>query len=360
MTPVVAPPQSSRLLQSRLRVVAGLSLLYYAWMMVDLVTHPLSAGSNAGSIPYLFRWLSAACGTFTVVVAAFVLRRSPGNFLGFLLLMFGVGAAGWSQRIDFGSPQINGPLLTVFSFYFFFLSLPALSALLLHFPTGRIFPAHWSGWAWGIVTFQGITGILSILGMPAFQNGSVLNLAYIPALLPLSFLFNLLCVLIAPVTGIISLILRFRAGSERERMHIKWLARLAAMGMTFTIAGTIAFPDVTPENANNPVSLLTKVIVFLYWQLFPALAIGVALLRYRLWDIDLIIRRTLLYTVLTVTFGSLYFGSLVLLQQVLGGMAGESTLAIVLSTLLIAALFEPVRRRVQAFIDRRFFREKYD
>ncbi|HOU41552.1 MAG TPA: hypothetical protein PK829_09810, partial [Promineifilum sp.] len=89
-------------------------------------------------------------------------------------------------------------------------------------------------------------------------------------------------------------------------------------------------------------------------------ALAIAVMRYRLFDIDVLIRKTTSYAILTALLALVYFGSVVVLQRVLSPVTGESTAAVVLSTLLIAALFLPLRRRVQGLIDRRFFRKKYD
>ena len=118
--------------------------------LLDLLTHPFSPGNNPGSVPFLFRWLSAIAGTFTVIVAVFILRRVPVNINGPLLLLFGVGAAGWSLRMDFGSPTATGLIQLVFGFYFFCASFPALVALIFHYPTGQAFPQRLSGWVWGL------------------------------------------------------------------------------------------------------------------------------------------------------------------------------------------------------------------
>ena len=106
---------------------------------------------------------------------------------------------------------------------------------------------------------------------------------------------------------------------------------------------------------------ISSSIVFLLLTLLLPVTIAFSILRYRLWDIDILIRRTLVYAVLTGLLLLLYFGSVVLLQQVVRRLAGhDSPIVIVVSTLVIAALFSPLRRRVQNIIDHRFYRRKYD
>jgi hypothetical protein len=160
-------------------------------------------------------------------------------------------------------------------------------------------------------------------------------------------------------------IYRYRSVSgPGERQQTKWV--LSALLLTFLAMGTLLLsgvllpnnPDLGIEGALS--EIIPNVVGTFALSVIP-LGIGLSVLRYRLWDIDIIIRRTVQYVVVTAVLLLIYFGSVTLLQSALTDLTGsESPLVIVLSTLLIAALFNPLRRRVQAFIDRRFYRSKYN
>jgi hypothetical protein len=142
-----------------------------------------------------------------------------------------------------------------------------------------------------------------------------------------------------------------RHGADRQQ--VKWviLAGLVSGGLALLLYALPPFLGAQPANTN----LIGLIVV-----VFP-LALAAAILRYRLFDIDVLIRRTLVYTVLSALLALLYFGSVVLLQYLLTDLIGAgSSIAVVVSTLLIAALFTPLRRRVQDTIDRRFYRRRYD
>ena len=151
-----------------------------------------------------------------------------------------------------------------------------------------------------------------------------------------------------------------RHSSEAQRRQTNWVV----FGTTLAVAGTFPFRvplDYSQVDGDTPfVLLLLKVGFASSFLLFP-LSMSVAVLRSHLFDIDIIINRTLVYGPLSVALVSLYFGGIVVLQRVFVLLTNQqSILAVVASTLLIAALFTPLRRRIQSFIDRRFYRNKYD
>jgi hypothetical protein len=154
-----------------------------------------------------------------------------------------------------------------------------------------------------------------------------------------------------------SLFVRLRSAIGVERQQIIWFAYAVAA----TISGII-LAYMIPESINMPL-WFERAGFALNIAVTPAIPIsmGIAILRYRLYDIDILINRTLVYGSLTAMLMLVYFGGVTLLQGVLRGLTGqESTLAVVASTLFIAALFNPLRRRIQGFIDRRFYRSTYD
>jgi hypothetical protein len=143
-----------------------------------------------------------------------------------------------------------------------------------------------------------------------------------------------------------------------ERQQIKWLLYV---GPIFFVASGLHIGSYYFWLAEGSWGLWASYLLVIVGGLSGPIAIGVAILRYRLYEIDLLINRTLVYGTLTATLIVLYFGGIVVLQSVFVILTGQrSTLAVVASTLLIAALVTPLRRRIQSFIDRRFYRRKYD
>ena len=154
----------------------------------------------------------------------------------------------------------------------------------------------------------------------------------------------------------LAVFLRLRRAVGVERQQIKWFAYSAAIFAIGVVLIVIPLAIDTP-----PWYEWAATAIFAAISPAIAISIGIAILRYRLYEIDTLINRTLVYGVLTVMLVALYFGVIVLLQSLFIAFTGkQSTLAVVASTLLIAALFTPLRRRIQGFIDRRFYRRKYD
>jgi hypothetical protein len=169
------------------------------------------------------------------------------------------------------------------------------------------------------------------------------------------FAFGLLS---TTVLCLVSMVVRYRGAHAVEREQIKWLVYACAwFALTYIMAVFSNMSQASWGAGAAWVLLLNALGV----MTMPA-AIGIAILRYRLWDIDVLIRKTLVYAVLTALLALVYFGCVVLLQRLLSSLTGvtQSPLALVVSTLAIAALFTPLLRRIQKVVDRRFYRQKYD
>jgi hypothetical protein len=178
------------------------------------------------------------------------------------------------------------------------------------------------------------------------------------------FIFGLFALLVYLLMAIYSQVFRYRHISDAsQRQQTKWVgvglaSQIVVMGSWFFVASQ--FPADVPTAARTTTLLVILPVVFLFGSLFP-ISVTIAILRHRLWDIDIVINRTLVYGTLTGVLVLVYFASVVLFQILFRGLTGqESPLAVVASTLVIAGLFNPLRQRIQAVIDRRLYRRKYD
>jgi hypothetical protein len=358
------------------RFMLGYTLLHLAWMAVliyDFISHPLAPDPLLGSVAYRL-FIVLGITPLALAVSILVLRRTPGNITGLCLLLWSVLIFG--QAVPAESPIYihNGIFNT---------GWVGLWLLALYFPDGRPVPRRFERW----IKVLSAYAVLSILFWGFFQPTSnnfnaanpaevkVPNPLFIPALLPLQPLANVLesVGLISVVILIIpSLILRYRASSLKERLQIKWLVWtyvLLIISVLFLAPSGLISGD---QYKYDIPGLMVVWIWGLYITLAPYISVGVAILRHRLYDIDIIIRRTLQYSLLTGLLSLVYFGGVALLQNLLTTDRGPQTatspavsgppsaVVIVLTTLLIAALFNPLRRRIQDFIDKRFYRQKYD
>jgi hypothetical protein len=215
-----------------------------------------------------------------------------------------------------------------------------ITAFFLLFPNGRLIPR----WLWWLIPFRAFTASLDYI--PEYTSR--------PESEWLSTIFLLPIVVL--MVGV--QVYRYRRYStQREQRQTRWVLFGVATGLgAFVVVAIVAM---VTGFWQSPWAIFAWTLMNVIATVIP-ITFAIAILRSNLWDIDVVIRRTTVYAVLTSLLALVYFGSVIVLQRLLSPITGESTAAVVLSTLLIAALFLPVRRRVQDTIDRRFFRRKYD
>jgi hypothetical protein len=236
-------------------------------------------------------------------------------------------------------------------------SWPALFALavfvLLLFPDGRLLPGRWRLAAWA-----GAAGTACLAAGSALAPGRLTDFPAVESpvggdetLSSALVLAGAALTAAALAAGVAAVVIRYRRASETGRQQIKWLAVAAvvtAAGTSTGIVMAVAGADVVGYS----LVLLSVLVV--------PVAMGVAILRYRLYDVDRVISRSLTYAVVTVTLAAAYTGLVLAGQALFSSFAGGGDLAIAGSTLVVAALFLPVRARVQRLVDRRFYRRRYD
>jgi hypothetical protein len=312
--------------------------------------------STSGTIAFTAAMI--AFGTVGVLVVMHV----PANPLGWMFLAIALlvgGLIGLTGQYAYqGLVQEPGSLPgALFAAWVYrWLWFPAVAVIFLVpmlFPTGRA-----PGRRWGVV-LNGLIGMVTVLtivimfypgplddGKPPLPDNPVGidALESVPggdALIGIAFLL-----LVVPAA--ISMVVRFRRSRGDERQQMKWMTFAAV----FLAAGAIV-PDLIGIKDTG------DVFVAVSMSMLP-IALGIAMLKYRLYDIDRLINRTLVYVALTAVLGAAYVGLVLAGQALFSSFAGGSNLAIAASTLVVAALFLPVRSRVQRFVDRRFYRRRYD
>jgi hypothetical protein len=348
-----------------------------AWVSFGLIAASVIAAmvyyfstSPAGEKPQLFELLFPVVPVLFSFVGALIISHQPRNVIGLLMMLPGVAMTfvvdAYLKPYIIGEiplPAVPSPfflLILWFSNWNWLLLVLPIMFIMILFPTGRAISPRWNR-----LTYFGagimIVFILSITFADALAPGSAPEVWQVSN--PIGFLkIEWIDFIVAPflivfpvwiILCAVSLFVRFRLAKAIEREQIKWLFYAGAVFVVFYAPSFIG-------NTYSQASNIWNLLLPLGMSTFP-IAIAIAILRYRLYDIDIIIRKTLQYALLTGLLVLVYFGSVILLQTLVENLTGEQTpLVIVLSTLAIAALFNPLRVRVQDFIDRRFYRKKYD
>ena len=356
----MSPRSSSRLAWSVWALSVALALLS---MPLYWSTSPSAVLRGVPQIVAVLT-LAALVLAFSTVGALIVARR-PDNRVGWVLCLAGLSIGATTLASGYAAFSLAGPSRLPATEWAAWLAYwiwvpgvgPAMTFGLLLFPDGRL-PSH----RWRVVSWLTVVALATLAFGSAFTPGPLSDYPEVTNPLGLAPLEGSVLedggvgwVLLpaSVVTSAISVAVRYRRATGDERRQIKWLV----------FAGVPLAVDWAAQNitSGSGEPQLLFYLLGITSLLGIPIAVGIAILRHHLYDIDLLINRTLVYTALTAMLVLVYLGGVVLLQQALRALTGhESQLAVVASTLTIAALFNPLRRRIQTFIDHRFYRRKYD
>ena len=334
-----------------------------AWGLAALAVLLMSAaevlGRSAGNGSSFFIWAIAI--TFAGL-GALIASRHPDNAIGWLFLgaavSAGVGylAGAYADHwLDSGDgPALVGKTAAAYSSlsWFPWILVPSTFLLLL-FPDGHLLSRRWRPVAWCAAAGIGLGFVTQgLLPGPLEDYPQVTNPYGVDGLgIDLLSGVAVLLIVVGIAGSSASLIIRFRRARGEQRQQMKWIAFAGAVAGVCVMVFTVLY-DVVGEDVANA-GIMSGVLCL-------PLAAGLAILRYRLYDIDVVINRTLVYGALSATLAAVYLGSVLVLQLLLNGVTGDSGLAVAASTLGVAALVRPARAHIQATVDRRFFRRRYD
>jgi hypothetical protein len=320
---------------------------------------------NGGTLLGDFNMDLLLVGTIYAAVGGVILARAPGNWLGRILLV-----AGWLWALDLLLNQIawyglvtapgSVPAVGLASWLAAWIWIPGNSLLFswtpLLFPDGRLPSRRWRAVA-GIILAGVIAATVghALVVWPIRESAVVLDRSFDASTMPgiggtLASIGDTIGFLLAPFVAVTALVVRYRRSRGMARQQLRWFTAAAA----FTAVGIVA------DQVVSSIWPATAGLASAPALAFLPITLAIAILRYRLYELDRIVSRTVGWTIVTAVLVAVFACGVALLQAVLAPFTQENTLAVAASTLVAFALFQPLRRRVQRAVDRRFDRARYD
>ena len=312
--------------------------------------------------------LADVTGCLFIVVFAttgsLVIARVPHNPAGWLMsLAANAFVIGGLSTVVYTSTHAGGPRAAatiaawVGTWIWIVGIAPAATILLLLFPDGHLPSPRWRPVVW-LTTTALCVMVVGLAFAPGLIDGTDVSnpVGFLtPALTKVLSGVGLALMGISIALCLASLVVRYLHAGQEQRQQLKWLAWAVPVVAAFLLASA-AFQSNNASagsvDVGNALSAVGLTVV--------PIAIALAILRSRLWDIDVVINRTLVYATLTVSLAAVYLTSVLLLRLAIEPLTGKSDLAVAMSTLAVAALFRPLRSRIQTVVDRRFYRRRYD
>ena len=338
-----------------------------AFFMASALTREAVPGAPA--LPATDISYAAAFATF-LPMGVFLALRRPRNPIGWIMCGIGLSTTVSTAAIEYATQALvvrpgTLPLGSEVAWVAMWSSaptIPLLTLLMLVFPTGRFLSRRWR-WIGYITVADMLFLALAQMSLDRRRGRELIDALLLDEDVPEGLVIpgwmfeaSWLLLIVLIVLGLACLIVRFRRSTGLERQQLKWMAYVAGVVAAF-VALNVGVFEVT--NVETAIAEATEHVLNAAVACIP-IAAAIAILRYRLYEIDVVINRTLVYGSLTAVLVATYVGLVFLFQGLLAPVTAESDLAIAASTLAVAALFRPLRARIQGFIDHRFYRRKFD